>query len=199
MPISYNHKFKFIHIPKTGGTSIEDLFDLMNKNNLYEEGRSLTINNVNFSLQHLPHSLINKMKPESVGWTSFTIVRNPYTRILSEYVWNHKFKTGRDIKSFNECDFNKWIDDDLIKYDTDHKMPQNFFIDIPVDITLRFEELNDDFNKINNKLKTSYNLKFRNKSSFNKETILRSLTPKTKDKIYKLYEDDFKIFNYLKI
>jgi len=35
MPISNKHKFKFIHIPKTGGSSVEVVFDLQHDENLW--------------------------------------------------------------------------------------------------------------------------------------------------------------------
>lgn len=200
MPISYKHEFKFIHIPKNAGTSIEVIFDLMHTENLYETPhRSVDVNGVNCSLQHLPHSEINRLKPEATDWLSFTIIRNPYTRVLSEYMWNNKIHKKSELNTFIESEFNEWFDVELLNRNTDHKVSQSFMIDVPVDITLRFESLNKDFEKINSELNTSYKMKQHNKSSLNSSDVLNMLSTDTKDKIYRFYREDFNRFDYPKL
>lgn len=200
MPISYKHKFKFIHIPKTGGTSIEFMFGLRNHKSLFISGkRPIDIDGVKFSPQHLSHSEIIKRVPESKDWFSFTIVRNPYTRLLSEYISSHKAHTKKDFNKFDESRFNNWIDNVLIKYDDDHKMSQSFFIDIPVDLIIRFEKFEEGIEILNQRINTCKSLIYKNKSKFDKLSILNSLNNSTKNKIYNLFEEDFKKFNYKKL
>ena len=83
----FKYKFKFIHIPKTGGTSLEVVFDLQHENNLYQPGFSHIINGVSFAPQHFTHNIIDHFKPECKDYFSFTVVRNPFTKIISEYFY----------------------------------------------------------------------------------------------------------------
>jgi len=196
MPISYKHKFKFIHIPKTGGSSIEKIFDLQHKNNLFQPRFTNQFEGCYFAPQHFTHALIDHFKPEGKNYFSFTIVRNPYNRIVSEYFYINKNFENKLIMDFSESDFNDWLDTSLMKFDIDHKLPQSSFLDIPVDMILKLENLKEDFEKLNERLGTSYKLIHDNKSSINKEDIVNSLSKDTKLKIYKIFKEDFKKFNY---
>lgn len=90
----------FVHIPRTGGTYIESLFNLQweadsdkddNEKNreklfgLYRHKGRL------FTLQHLTATEIEQNFDEHKGCKQFTIVRNPYHRAVS--LWLHH-KTG---------------------------------------------------------------------------------------------------------
>lgn len=92
--ISHNHKCIFIHIPKCGGQSIENIF--LEANSLSWETRSplLLMKNDNPLLgpprlahltyrDYLDYNYISQDLMQS--YTTFTIVRNPYKRIESLY------------------------------------------------------------------------------------------------------------------
>lgn len=198
MPISNKYKFKFIHIPKTGGSSIEVIFDLQHKENLFVPAITNTIEGVDFSPQHFPHSLINYFKPEVKDWFSFTIVRNPYTRIISEYFYIKKNFEASPVINFNENEFLTWLDTSWFMQNRDHKLHQITFIDEPVDMIIKFENFEQDFDKLKKKLHlpNEINLINDNKSVYNKLEIAQSLSKKAKDKIYKIFEQDFKTFDY---
>ena len=77
-------KYIFIHIPKNGGTSIENKLDkikLISKK-FYD----------NVPIQHLTLPYIkNNLKLKNYDkLIKFTIVRNPYKRLLSDYYWQIK-------------------------------------------------------------------------------------------------------------
>lgn len=196
MPISYKHKFKFIHIPKTGGSSIERVFDLQHKKNLFQPRFTNEIEGCHFAPQHFTHALINHFEPTCKDFFSFTIVRNPYNRTISEYFYINKNFEGKKIDNFNEKDFSHWIDTSLLKFNMDHKLPQTTFLDTPVNMILKLENINEDWKKLNKKLGTNYKLIHDNKSSIDKEAILTSLSKETKLKIYKIFKDDFEKLNY---
>ena len=198
MPVSKKHKFKFIHIPKTGGSSVEIVFNLQHKENLYVPRFTHKIEGCIFAPQHFTHSLVNSFSPEFKDYFSFTIVRNPYTRTISEYFYINKNFYGKNIKNFNEQEFNNWLDSSLIKFDMDHKLPQVAFLDTPVDMTLRFENLKEDWERLNKHLKTNLRLVHDNPSPLDKEEIAASLSRETKLKIYHIFEEDFKKLNYEK-
>jgi len=196
MPISYKYKFKFIHIPKTGGSSIEVVFDLQHKDNLFVPSFTDEIQGVKFAPQHFTHSLINHFKPECKDYFSFTIVRNPYSKLISEYFYINKNFGNNPINNFSEDHFNKWFDTSLTKFDIDHKLPQTTFLDIPVDMVLKLENIEEDWKELNKKLGTDYKLVHDNKSSINKDNIVGSLNRDTKQKIYNIFKNDFEKLNY---
>ena len=71
-------RLKFIHITKTGGTSIE------------ETGLKYNIRWGKFHAEYgnwFHEKFINKPRWLRVKYDWFTVVRNPYNRIMSEYHW----------------------------------------------------------------------------------------------------------------
>jgi hypothetical protein len=100
--ISHEYKCIFIHIPKCGGTSIEDIIwpeprkesdlwmGLINKyENKYQTG----------GLQHLLGTQIRKEVGDVIydNYYKFSIVRNPWDKIVSQYT--HTLRRS-DIKEF---------------------------------------------------------------------------------------------------
>ncbi len=90
MPIHYKHKLVHVHIPKTAGTAIEtyfhDIGDMKwspvswigqaNMHGRWYEFQHLTLQ----ELQTLADMRFNE-------YSSFAVVRNPYTRLISDYLW----------------------------------------------------------------------------------------------------------------
>jgi len=198
MPISFEHKFKFIHIPKTGGSSIEEVFSLFNKKNFWRPTFIYKIEKCYFAPQHLTHNLLDHFSPESKDWFSFTYVRNPYTKIVSEYFYIHRSFYNVVIDNFTEDHFKDWIVNDLVKFDMDHKLPQSTFIDKEVDMVLKFENIQEDFKKLCNKLNVKHELTHtqKDKGNINKNKIVEQLSKETKDLIYNIFKKDFEMFNY---
>jgi len=154
----------FIHIPKTGGSSVEHYFS--NKFNIplnnkslftYEYDKTNEYNNkykfLNSSLQHL---LLNQIfKYNNVFNINFndiqiiTIVRNPYERIISDLFWYKIIK----MDTSKEEVFNI-IQEYLVSDNYDnHNIPQHEFITINKNLIsniriLRTETLTNDMKKI---------------------------------------------------
>jgi len=86
--ISHKHKCIFIHIPKTGGTSVEIA--------LQGEGSKLPIK----------HKTVLQYKKESSEifnkYFKFTIVRNPWDLMVSWWKWRSKWRK-------NPIDFSKYL------------------------------------------------------------------------------------------
>ena len=203
MPISLKYNCTFIHIPKTGGSTIETLLNMKNKACFWDDkgalplGRFKTINGVDFALQHYTGQMLQKEMPKFYNNSYvFTFCRNPYTRILSSYFW--ETKETKETK-FNPSDFNKWVSSWLKKIDTDHKLPQmNFFVAGNNIYFGKYERFSKDLKIIFKKIGASFPqiLINKNHSLFNKEGLIPKINNSSKELIYKTYLQDFVQFNY---
>lgn len=91
MPI--NDKTLFIHIPKCGGHSVEAAMGIPHKKFAsHEYSFKYLYGN---ELQHLTFLEAELILPQAAFEKSFTIVRDPVERLISEYYWSGKW-TGVD-------------------------------------------------------------------------------------------------------
>ncbi|MEH6552199.1 MAG: sulfotransferase family 2 domain-containing protein [Pseudomonadales bacterium] len=119
---SAQQKILFVHIPKTGGTSIEVWLDNLLPMGFYQNGIPDVLR---CSPQHLTMHDIRSIFWK-VKWDyAFSIVRNPYTRMESEYFYR---------TSTAEVTFSDWLLKNLENYLGDnyifdnHFRPQNEFL-----------------------------------------------------------------------
>lgn len=108
--ISHKHKFIFIHIPKCGGTSVEHSLltshgipeDRVNDWNLTDEEKQEFRLYYKYGGIDVQHKKIEQYNTDyEKKYFTFTFVRNPWERFLSEYFY---------IKKYNGCnceDFDK--------------------------------------------------------------------------------------------
>jgi hypothetical protein len=73
--ISHKHKFIFIHIPKTGGHSVDKYF--LNKSLVDDDKWHCTSNQI---MKYLGEDMWKE-------YQTYTIIRNPWSRMVSEYSW----------------------------------------------------------------------------------------------------------------
>lgn len=211
---SKNINVLFIHIPKTGGSSVDNYFaQKINKTldtSLYYEEKPSKFYGV--SLQHQTLQTI-KGNPDffKINWnniTLMTIVRNPYTRILSEVFWRrcHLMKHNKNIKMYQnkeevELQIKNYIN--LYKNDNNvldnHMRPQyEFLIDLDNNINkniiiLRTEKLTELMKKQG---WNDFNFKKNESIKFNPTDWL---TPDSISLINEVYSKDFEYFGYEKI
>lgn len=200
MPILKN-KLLFIHIPKTGGTFIKSSFNL-NKSDpyLYNDTNFVFFNNIEFALQHLNYTaiveknLIEKNKLNSMY--TFTFIRNPYTRVLSEY-----FYSNRNVEVFNGDIFHEFVVNSFITPRRDHHLPQSFYFDIKYDFVGKFENLIVDLKQLCKNVNISINLTTEkiNASRFDKNELVDKIKPETIDVINEVFSDDFDLGDYNKL
>jgi hypothetical protein len=104
MPVFRQTKLVFIHIPKTGGTAIERYFHQMGDMQWGVEswlGREQHQGRW-FEYQHLSLIELQYLAGQSIsGFRSFSIVRNPYERLLSDYLWRQNIKRVRPDAALN--------------------------------------------------------------------------------------------------
>jgi len=160
---------------------------------------------MNKVLQHLTYmDIYNKpkyyVKHNLTHYIKFCIVRNPYDRIISAYHFMGKGKT------FSE--FIEWVYEELDKYYRYRIEP--FVVILPqwefvidqngkngMNETLHFETLKEDFKKF----KKKNNIYCRKLPHINQRTrtnndIKSYFTKELEEKVYHMYQWDFKMFGY---
>ncbi|GFD79982.1 hypothetical protein KUL118_28440 [Tenacibaculum sp. KUL118] len=147
MPLFSNKDLSilFLHIPKTGGTTIENWLCTTKryKVQLFNE-KALT--DVNVTPQHLGYETVTSLIGDfnDSDLYKFAVVRNPYERLISEFFYrlklNHLY-LGKRPEQYFSC----WVVHVLNKAKRhssildNHLRPQSFFVAQDVDI-YKFEE-----------------------------------------------------------
>jgi hypothetical protein len=91
--------YAFIHIPKTGGTGIEHLGKRQGFRWGIERPRDSWPVERPYGIKCVPHHIprglwLAKGQDPYAGTTTFCAVRHPYTRFVSQFVWNVSLKAG---------------------------------------------------------------------------------------------------------
>lgn len=197
-----NRPLKFIHIPKTGGTSIEQSAYDVGINwgkydpNLYLEkwktlGASWHQPLYQLAEPEIYNNLLNK-------YDFFCVVRNPYHKIISEFYcpWNVEVL----IKNVSVEYFNMFIQKKIKECPTtDHWAPQSLFVYHEgkqiIKHVLRFEFLSEEFQKLTQDYGLNIPLKYHIHKA-DKKYGVKDLDPVTIKLINNYYIHDFINFNY---
>ena len=205
MPYYPEKNILFIHVPKTGGTGIENELKKKYKQNLYNVKRRNKILENPFnksSLQHQFYSTIYKYRDRlNVNFDKikiFSVVRNPYNRIISDLFWFRLIKKNFSKNQIYNVIKNKY----LYRSDLDnHNLPQykfltnenlNLYENIKI---FKTEKLNEDNDELNKYLDVDMNIK---RENVNKNYMMY-LSKESISLINTFYDIDFKLFNYDKI
>lgn len=189
MPINRVDKIVFIHIPKTGGTSVETMLNL-------NELKSLK--KVCPSPQHMTGLSLRKRIGTQL-WKRcfrFTIVRNPYTRILSEFNWG-----GSAIQTDNFMEFLNRVQTIVqknkcySKFKYDHFLPQYKYLEnVRIHYVGKFEDFEGVIRHIEKR--TGKKVARVHAQKGTRTTKKLELTQQEKDIIYSIYKKDFEMFGY---
>lgn len=188
------HKLKFIHITKTGGSSIENVGK---KHNLYW-GR---FHKEYAHRWHKPFVFIDQKIKDKYDW--FTVVRNPYTRIVSEFYCKW---VNPQNKNVTDAQFNRFIIKYINARNTDktldfHYREQCLYIDTTISKKLhilKFEDLKNEFDN----LMIQYNVphiildEHINTGYLGNRFTIKNLSKDTISLIQEVYQKDFELFNY---
>jgi hypothetical protein len=205
MPYYKDLNLLFIHIPKTGGTSVEHYFKKTYNQTLY----STRVNNhilfekfnIKSSLQHLTFKNIceykNTLEVEiNKDLKIITIVRNPYDRIISDLFFYKLIKEKTTSDEVYKI-ITKYIYEDC---HDNHNIPQyQFLIDnnnkiIPEVTIFRTETLTEDLKKHGF---TDFDLKIhQNRLNIKNENYNTYLNNDSIKLINEFYKKDFELFNY---
>jgi hypothetical protein len=207
-----NTNILFIHIPKTGGSSIENYFS--RKFNIPLDEKSLKSTNhsnsnkekykilpKNIPLQHLTYTSILRFRRffqiKRRNLKIITAVRNPYERLVSDLFFLNKINKNTPKKNIYQIILN------FIKENPEnHALPQHRFIinyhtrRIPRNITiLKTEKLTEEMVQLGY---NDFNL-YQNKNKVNNVNYYDYLNKKSIQLINFYYHLDFILFHYNKI
>ena len=191
-----NKSILFVHIPKCGGSSISKIFQ---KNNWEESfsvrGKSLSeIEYLKSSPQHYHGEIIKNIFDISKFNKIFTICRNPFNRLKSEFYWqlNNKISTSKSPEDWFNNVLEKYNQNNYV-YDN-HIRPQNEFILDKIHIF-----------KLEDGLKKVYEYIFDQRFLFIKEPKLKKMKYdqlieeqflKIKSKVEDFYSKDYELLKY---
>ena len=207
----------FIHIPKTGGSSIRsslgnnyNLLYNCTQQNFIKLGYSNLENfeNYNFSIHnfkdHLPYQIIKKNKLEKAKYV-FTFIRNPFSRIVSIYfTWaNSPVLIDDGMNVSKNINFEEFVDI-IIEKPYWFSLPMIDYIGNKnikdVDFFGRFENFENDIFKLKKKINISikhhnFNNNINSKFKFADYSKFYS-NNKIIDKVSSYYEKDLNTFKY---
>jgi hypothetical protein len=169
--ISIQKQFLFIHVPKTGGNSIQGLLknysedDIVKLANHQDGVERFEVRNKRYNIEK--HSTLSNYKSELDANTyqslfKFATIRNPWDMVISFY-----FSPHRGVKKWNRNDFISLVDNiSPLRYyiclkqvleDASPKFGADKFnmligLDHDIDFMVRFEHLDHDFQVICKKI-----------------------------------------------
>jgi len=201
--INHKYKFIFIHIPKCGGSSIESSFgyDLWDQKrfpaHFYSYDLALGKDpSTNKYLQHLTITEVRNIKNNSIDdYFSFSFVRNPWSRHLSDFF----FFGSAGVINRKKCDFKNFLLNPP-KVDLSHAIPQFDFIYSPdgkllVDFVGRFENLQQDFDTVCDKIGIPRK-KLPHKNPTKHKHYTEYYDDETRQIVEKKYAKDIEYFGY---
>jgi hypothetical protein len=183
-----NGSYIFIHINKTGGTSIAKAIGLPEKKHLTAEQVITQIGERAFNDAFV-----------------FAVVRNPWSKVVSHY--KYRVKTNQTAMKTNPIDFNEWVkctygpEKNLFYYDQPTRFqPQLSWLknssgELVVPHIIRFEKLSEEFKPIALKLGLQTELPHLNATK--KESYTTYYNPESQQIIANWFKEDIAYFNYV--
>ena len=196
--ISHKHKFIFIHIPKTGGTSVEIALEdetcICKRNEWSKEPRGFGAPLNHLTLQQVIDSKY-LTEEQLQTYFKFTFIRHPLDRAISEIFCPHikgVFKKYDNVKD-------KLIRLSTIDNHAGHIKPQIKFIktncDISMDFIGKFENFQEDFNVVCDKIGIPQrDLPHKNKNKTKTKHYTEYYDEVVKDLIRYKYKQDLKMY-----
>jgi len=185
-------KYLFVHIPKTGGTSVRETLFTIEKDN-WKRTFSL--------LYHDPISLLRENNFIDDDCFVFTVVRNPFTRAFSLYQY-HKIivmNFSVDKSAVDSWTFEYFLEciktNKNIFFTPTLKSTQSYFVrdnnnNIDVNKVYKLENLQELSNDLNVPI-----LKL-NKGNYTQSDYINAYNDKTISLVQEIYAEDFINFNY---
>jgi hypothetical protein len=208
MPISYTYNIVFIHIPKCAGTTIEKILGTCTVREYYSLRKKAEQWNSK-TPQHLTYlELKNELNINWSDYYAFSVVRNPYSRFVSEYNYRKSLfsKTKRpehDPKTFSEfiLNLNMETGERILAFDGHLETQSSFLknsnglIEPSIQI-FNFENLQPCWTILEQKTGVEYNNALWSRKSIDGTPYQQFYTEETKNIIYNFYKEDFDNLGY---
>lgn len=196
-------ELRFIHIPRTGGTAIEEAGLKINRRwGKYDPAFRLGWVNSKIRCNYWHY-------PQSIAGPLFAVVRNPYERLISEFRYQQQ-----EISEYSAINLNKWVINKLPQIepkpyiDAGHFIPQAEYVKYCNHVLL-YENIQDDFDALMDKyqltrvkLERQHGIGDRRRELPNVPIHYLTqddLDANVKEMILKQYAEDFELWNVLKI
>lgn len=201
MPVFNEHQATFLHIGKTGGVSVEKALGLPARDyRKFCQEYLFGIKN-GVMIQHARIRFLEQfMTEEQKGFFKFTIIRNPWDRMVSAFY----YLLPAHLRRFQN--FETWLEDKFERVvegrwtEGSHFVPQIEYTHNDgkqvVDQILRTETLADDFSRMcNDQGIQAGELKKLNVSRL-RDKKLEDYTPRTRDMVSEMYSTEIEFFGF---
>jgi hypothetical protein len=202
MPLYLNNEqaVTFLHIPKTAGTTIESWLNGAGsfQQLLFSQKK---LDDMLVTPQHLGYDTLTELT-KSLNRPfeyKFTVVRNPFDRIVSEFFYRIKIgniQLGGNAESL----FSAWIVHNLKKYQKtpelldNHLRPQSYYVSNDVEI-FKFEDgIENVLSSVGDRIGIQGNVEVKPQKVGEKKSVRWSST--AIQMVLELYEQDFERFDY---
>lgn len=192
-----NHEILFIHIPKTGGTSVENFF-LENgfRMRLFARRHNPCLK---VNPQHLTSSEVHYLLGDGFDY-EFAVIRDPFDRIESEFFYTNKMRARRQLPNLPEESFSQWVLDSLEEaggrpyFRDGHFRPQAQFVSAATNV-FRYE---DGLTRAVERVFEETNIPMDGTLPMHNKSDRRPLswTSEALDMVREFYAEDFLCFGY---
>ena len=198
-------KLSFIRIPKNASTSIYE--HVKNFNLITDSSMKSMFSSEKFMSFFAPsHCFLSEavsvLGVDILKYPVFCVIRNPYDRMVSQFCFAQKMQKNLPNKFKESIDnFKIFVNFCYKNKDNSNNLPsigQSEYLDIDCEINkLRFENLQKDFeNFIFINRISGINTKIPHLNQTQRKNHKYYYDKDTQEKVYKLWEQDFKKFNY---
>jgi len=214
VPVSHKRRCVFVHIPKTGGTSIEHALKMRGRHRredrrrlmgpiLTDELKAMGLRS-NF-LQHLTATEILRLHAPGAleGYLKFSVVRNPWDRMVSVY-----HRQDRDMVeqaraqgvALDELGFEDFVEASM-RVQHAHVRPQHEYLtgptgEVAVDFVGRFETLEESFQEVCRRLGVRARLPVKYASGRSSRDYRPFYSARSRELVARRYAGDIERFGY---
>jgi len=205
--ISQKKKFLFIHIPKTGGTSIQSVMGKYSEDTLKwdmfdgrQYNRVTLTSNIPEISRHSPLRYYGDYYDLSKFY-KITCVRNPWDRVMSWYFRRQGFMVYDDFDKDDFFELIRRIRDDAGTTPTSFSPQVDFIKDssgkLNMDFIMRYESLQKDFNRVCDILEIPREtLPVLNRSKNSIVNYQDFYTNRTRRMVANAFKEDIRYFKY---
>ena len=197
--------FLFIHIPKTGGTSITSFCKLLKFREKYGSNNDFR-QFLKVTPQHFTYNTLNNLININELDFSFAIIRDPLDRIISSYFWSKKYSNIPE--SLQKMNFENWFNELAENYKqnvnvlSNHLIPQRMFIGQNIKKIYKFEDgvhniFKDVMKCLNIKIKDDYKFPHILKNSASNKSEIKKIkeSKHIRKMIYDFYNEDYNLYD----